>query len=390
MMHRSVVIGAPNVKHPCMNHRHHLVLWLAAAALLVGEASAQSTATIAGRVTDHAGQPLTGVHVYIAGSMIGTVSRPDGQFALEGLTTGAHRLVASMIGFEVQAVPLTITRPGRYEVDFALVPVVYELGEVSVSAREQRRWLSRLKRFERVFIGTSSFADSVRILNPEVLDFRLRLGRLTASAREPLKLENRALGYLIRYDLTVFEALPHRVRYDGEPLFSELEPGNEEEASIWTQNRERIYRGSQRHLLRSMISGTERDEGFSLIHRPDEGPRARRRFMPTGLGDRRHPIRGSDILRPADEPGYYRLRFAGLLEVIYEGEPEDERFPFWEWTRDGHARPRPDQQSELFLTSGPTLIDDRGELSDPFGLTRMGYLAFRRVAMLLPVEYGLD
>jgi hypothetical protein len=374
----------------CLNLRPLLVLCLAAAASMAGDASAQSAATVAGRVTDDVGRPLPGAHVYVAGSMVGTVSRPDGQFVLEGLDAGAHRLVASMIGFEVKAVQFTVPRPGRYEVDFGLTPIVYELGEVSVSARDQQRWLSRLERFEKAFLGTSSFADSVRILNPEVLDFRLRLGRLSASAREPLEIENRALGYRIRYDLTVFEALPHRVRYDGEPLFSELEPENEVEASIWTQNRERVYRGSQRHLLRSMISGTEHVEGFALIHRPDEGPRAQRRFTPTGLGDRRRSIRGSDILRPAEEPGHYRLRFDGLLEVVYDGEPEDERFPFWEWNRDGHARPQSDQHSEIYLTSGPTLIDDRGELFDPFGLTRMGYLAFRRVAMLLPVEYGLE
>lgn len=362
---------------------------LLVALVLPSELAAQPSVTLAGRVVDTDGRPVGNAHVYVAGSMLGTITRPDGRYVLEGLARGSHRVVASVIGFHVRVQELTIREFGRHELDFVLAPKVYELAEIEVSLRAERRWRSRLERFTRAFIGTSSFADSVRILNPEVLDFSMHLGRLRASARAPLEIENRALGYHLRYDLTVFEALPHRVRYTGDAFFTELEPRDEAEAARWRANRERAYRGSSRHLLRALIRGTLEEEGFIVHHLPDAGPRARSAFGQRGLPSWPRPVRTAQIIRPTEQPNVYRLAFAGMLEVYFM-EPEDERFPTWEWNPRRYARPRGEQHSSIYLARRSTLVDARGELADPFGIVRMGYLAFRRIAMLMPVEYGLD
>ena len=62
---------------------------------------AGSRALISGRVVDaETGQPLPGAHVFIASSMIGTVTDTNGQFDLHDVPVGAHRLYVSMLGFE--------------------------------------------------------------------------------------------------------------------------------------------------------------------------------------------------------------------------------------------------------------------------------------------------
>lgn len=350
---------------------------------------AQPAASVTGSVTDPEGLPLPGAHVYLAGTMQGTVTRSDGTYSLR-LALGAHRLAASMVGYTVSVRELQVYEETVYEVDFVLSPTVTTMDAVEVVAHEDRRWQRRLEYFQRTLFGTSSLADSVRLLNPEVLDFSGRLGRLTATARSPLEIENRALGYRIRYDLEVFDALPHRVRYHGEPLFEEMEPRDREEAARWAQARQRAYRGSLRHLLRALANDAVRPEGFDLYLLPDEGPASRARgFTPPSLRSLGRPARASAIVREGDDKGMYRLAFRGLLVIRYDGEPEDERFPMWEWNTTGSAHTADYQRSEIYVEHGGALFDARGELADPFSVTRRGYLAFRRLAMLLPLEYGL-
>jgi hypothetical protein len=354
------------------------------AALALPDAAAQQRGVITGTVTSEDGRPLQGAHVYLAGTMQGAIAGQDGSFRLAQLPLGAHRVVASMLGYELETREVLLREPAEYEVRFVMREAIHELGVVEVSAREQRRWQRRLARFKQTLFGTSTFADSLSLLNPEVLDFSVRFGKLTATARAPLEIENRALGYHLRYDLTVFEALPHRVRYDGEPLFRELEPRDEAEADRWAANRAVAYGGSLRHLLRALIADDLAGEGFHVHHR-HEVSRGARAYVPTSAYT--WPIRVRRVLTPTEHENEYRLAFRGNLKISYHGAGEDDRFPYWEWNVERRARPQPFQSSEIYLARRYAIVDARGELTDPFAVVRMGYLAFRRLAMLLPVEY---
>jgi hypothetical protein len=64
---------------------------------------------VQGRVLDNAnGQPLTGASVYINHSTIGTITQPDGSFALSGLAAGSYELVVSFVGYERIIYDLTV------------------------------------------------------------------------------------------------------------------------------------------------------------------------------------------------------------------------------------------------------------------------------------------
>ncbi len=273
------------------------------AALLIGGpviACAQPVgATLTGTVRDaETGAPLPGVNVFLAETTLGTATDARGRFVIEHVPLGQHRLYASMVGYEAAARDTVLRRTRRpYVVHVRLTPDVLALEGVTVEAERDRRWQRRLRRFERHFLGASANADSTRLLNPEVLRFDATWwGKLEVSAAAPLVVENRALGYRIRYFLEEFETTGTRTQWDGEPLFEPLVPEDSAQAARWRARREHAYRGSLRHFLRALRAGHVREAGFTMrLHRRDPfgrrgggydrrgrgGRGARRRLRPT-------------------------------------------------------------------------------------------------------------
>ena len=337
-------------------------------------------AVLTGRVVDaETGAPLPGAHVFIAASMIGTTTDADGRYRLTRVPLGAHRLFVSMVGFAAAREDLFITDAGPHGVDVRLQAEVVEVGRITVTAERDRRWRRRLRRFERLFLGESDNARATRLLNPEVLDFDARWwGKLVATASAPLVIENRALGYRIRYFLKEFEAAGGSIRYDGEPLFEELTPATPDEAARWVANRRRAYEGSFRHFLLALLAGQVEAAGFLAYSRPSREHLGREAW--------RFRLRPERILEEGPADGQHTLRFPGFVEVVYTREPVEDGFAAWLGRSAGATR----QWSYIELTDGPAAVDDEGTVVDPYGVTVYGYFAYERVADELPKEYRPD
>ena len=352
-------------------------------AALAPAVAAQDTATLVGRVTDTAGEPLPGVNVYLSGTTRGTATDLDGRYRIAGVEIGAYRLVASILGFTPGTTDIRVTAPGEAgPFDFALEEAVSELGSVDVTAEaSDPRWLRRYERFKKTLLGESENAARTDIKNREVLSFRDRGGVLSATASAPLEIENRALGYRLYYDLETFEASTTRVRYHGEERFEELEPADEAEAARWRVARAQAYRGSLRHLLQSFIAAQTETDGFAFRHRA-VGPDER---LTEYVGSARTP---DSVFGPSEEQaGWYTLRFPGLLGVTYSAEPEVPSYLTSAWFRGARVRPQAFQESYLKLDADSVLVDPRGTPADPFGVSASGYMAFERLGDLVPEEY---
>jgi hypothetical protein len=352
----------------------------------------QPAAVLTGTVVDDTtGTPLAGVHVFIASSMIGTTTDGEGRYRLEKVPLGAQRLYVSIIGFEPEARDIMLRESRTYTFDFRLKVSVAELGEITVEAKGDRNWKRRLERFTALFIGETPNAAQTTIVNPEVLDFADKGGTLQAYAGEILVIENRALGYKVQYFLKDFAAEPTRTRYDGEPLFEELTPANEEEARLWEENRRKAFYGSVRHLMLAVLSGRAKEHGFETFQRTKPGAAADAgTFAAGGLGvDSRVPFQPADMLKPADNPNEKVLDFEGAIEVIFKGEVEDDAYADWQrqYGAPGGIRGERYQRSLIWQEEGPTLIDYKGDILNPYGLTVSGYFAFERIADDLPKEY---
>lgn len=355
--------------------------------------------TISGIVTnDSTGAPISGAHVFIASSMIGSVTAETGHYRLDGVPTGAHRLYVSIIGYEPVSKDVMLHGEGPHIFDFKLKPTVVQLEEVTVEAKLDKKWQRRFEKFTRLFIGETPNAEQTKIVNPEVLDFEDNLARFTARASETLIIENHALGYRIQYFLKEFGATPGRTWYDGEPLFEEMEPESEEQAALWEENRRKAFMGSFRHFLLALLAGRVEEQGFLTYSRPafnlsPAGSSTPVGPTPTGSfsGKYRFPVEPEELFTDGSNPSEKILDFHGAVEIIYRGEKEDPSYSKWlrNYARTGRIEVGKGdlQTSWIQLEKGPTVFDYKGDVLDPYGVTFMGYLAFERVADEIPKEY---
>ncbi len=346
----------------------------------ITENSAAQT-TVEGKITDaKTGKPLQGAHVFLSGTKIGTATNPNGQYRLRRIPPGGHRLVVSMIGYGRTLTKIVIGPEETLEMNFELKPVVYEMPEIYVGNRD-KKWERRLRRFTNHFIGQSGWADSVKILNPEVLRFETKWwGKLSAEALAPLEIENRALGYHITYHLDEFEHTGMRTKWDGEPLFTEMKPVNSAQARYWEQNRQEAFYGSLRHFMLTLLQDRVEEEGFIINRlRQDIHGRYENRFATSA----------QRLISEGDVDYLYKMKFYGKLEIIYIREEEEWHFVQWQ-RQQSHRNPAGSQTSFLELNERPITVDADGEILQPYGATQFGYFAFERLASLTPREYRPD
>ena len=344
--------------------------------LLATLSAAAQPASVSGVVRDEAGATVAGANVYLSGTTRGDATDADGRFEIAGVPAGAYRLAASRLGYAPAAEPVRLAPGERAVVDLVLAEAPVALGAVAVEAERDRQWERRLARFRRALLGESANADSTAILNPQVLDFRDRWGELSATARAPLVIENRALGYRLTYDLAAFTASATRVSYDGDERFEEMAPTSAGEAERWAEARARAYRGSAHHLLRAMLAGTAEAEGFALelVWEDARGARPAFRTSARAVMDR-------------DSAGWGTLRVRDQLDVTYRGEPEEPAYLRSEWFRERRRRPASVQRSSLVVARGGARIDPQGTPEDPFAVSTMGHMAFERLADRVPEDY---
>ncbi len=96
--------------------------------------SAQSTASVTGRVVDStSGQPVASARVSVVGSNGGTLTDRDGRYLLQGLSPGVVTLRAQRIGFTPVDRSVTLVEGGTVTQDFALGAAATVLSEVVVT-----------------------------------------------------------------------------------------------------------------------------------------------------------------------------------------------------------------------------------------------------------------
>lgn len=340
--------------------------------------AASQTAAVWGVVRDAGGAVLPGASVYLSGTTRGTAADADGRYEIADVAPGAYRLVASLVGYEPAVHEVRLTAGARAGLDLALAPATVGLDEIRVEAPTDRKWHKRLERFTQALLGETANAAQTVLLNPWVLDFRVRWGTLHATAAAPLEIENRALGYRLVYDLHEFHGSASRVSYDGDERFEELAPASAAEADRWADARERAYLGSDRHLFQALLAGRAQEEGFRLTIVRDDRPGR-------GLYASDRPAR--NVMRP-DTAGWGVLRVQGRLDVVYADEAEAPEYLDSEWFRERRGRPDRVQRSSIRVSRGRAWIDPQGTPDDPFAVTTTGYFAFERLADLLPDEYA--
>ena len=315
---------------------------------------------IKGQVLDALDQsPLEGVSVYFDGTSLGTITNAAGFFELPLSQKINATLVVSYLGYETRPIADLQNLSKGFTAKIFLEEAVVSLDEVVLEpdtwSRERKYRL-----FKRTFLGEDTAAQRTKILNPEVLRFyyNKQTATLYSYASAPLNIQNKYLGYLVRYALTDFELSffkdtvqnewpqEYISYYSGTSFFTPLVIQTK---SKHAKNRAKAYEGSTLQFMRSIMLGQLEKNGFKLYYNKKELP----------------------------------------WEAVFSLNQEEE---FLKVTQEIpritilHKR----KQSIMEAVSGPFFLDGLGNFAPANRLSFGGYMGSKRVAAMLPLDYGIE
>ena len=361
--------------------------------------SAQSNATISGVVKNaKTNEPVPQVNIYIANSTIGTTTNSEGKYLIQNLPCGNYNLIISSIGFGVIVKKIQISEGKNYRFSFALTPKIYRLPLIVVKDYYDKKWQQNFETFEKQLIGFSENAKRCKILNPFVIEFKKKGDTLIAEADEPLKIENKALGYKITYFLKSFEYFNGTVKFSGLPIFKKLKAKSQFDSEKWKQARLKTYCGSFRHFLTALFNDYKnivaqakdwqknaeelkaksllRKEGFKMFE-----------IVRQKIGERvwvmRKEIFSPEIVFKTQGKNEYLLSSRNPLEIIYRKKLEDPNYIDF-IGRNGYPQ-KP--VSFVYFHAPFTKVDSRGRYFEKYKMETRGYWAFERLADMLPFDY---
>jgi len=340
------------------------------------------------------GAPITLAEVFISGTTYGRITNEKGEFELYSDYLPCQ-LVVSHVSYVT--VNLMIDSESISYLTIELFPYKHELSEISVEAVNTRK--QNLKLFRKAFIGTDEFASACTILNDSVLSFRWDSMVFSASAHQPVIIDNPKLGYTIRVIINEFNVIYNRETfkrihkdnrmkaYVGDAVYQWLcnfhfVPYSIEEKrkqKLLEKTRLKIYYGSRMHFLKALYSGHPGDHGYYI--NPDFDP---------------SPIKGYEdldtlpgikivFLDPMGNPDKLLLYPERSMEIKYfddfVGRPLNLNREDW---TEGIPH-----QSEIIFTSDKCMVRLNGTTTD-YSLLYKGDFGNQKISTLLPDDFMLE
>jgi hypothetical protein len=372
---------------------------LAAAILIVFpslvSSSAQETYKITGVVLNReTNDPIPLAEVFISGTTYGSITDTEGRFELE---TGYLPCLLVVSHLSYAPFNRMIDVESLTYLTIRLIPCQHEIMEIEVESVSRRK--ENLELFKRAFIGEDDIAYACKILNDSILSFSWDSLVFSASARQPLLIDNPKLGYRIKIILEDFKLIyqpeDYRKIHRGRKIkpdvtgalyqticqfhFIPHPPGKGSQQKHIENNRLRTYYGSRMHFLRALNSDRLKSYGYR-IH-PG--------YQSLPITDARIPdSRSGTKIIFLDPMGYpdKLLFFPGEQTEIsfyedYSGKPVN-------LTEEGGIHPSP-LKSKLIFTKKKCMVRYNGTTFD-YSLIFYGDIGGQRIASMLPDDFMPD
>ncbi|MGY0040550.1 carboxypeptidase-like regulatory domain-containing protein [Pedobacter sp. NJ-S-72] len=379
--------------------------------------------TISGQVKDKKGETLPGAGIYLSGYTTATVTNQDGQFSLAKIKPGSYEVVVQMIGYLPYSKSVVISDKS-VNITITLAENTIQLNEVVIRADPDRE--KNLKLFEDFFIGRTPNSAKCKILNPQVLYIKYDGDTkiLSVITNEFLVVENKALGYRLKYMLNLFEyKLQYRIVYfSGLPVFEDLK-GSGRKRRTWLNNREIAYAGSPQQFFQSLYQNKVEENGFIIYKRiktknPNRPPDSYIAATKARLMKRMHGAStiGSvfsdsllmmqrlydlpkefttldmsgvaiDTLVKSIYPNMKTINYKDELYIMYTKEEESNAY-----SNTGHYIMRPltvpnYQISVVSMLKGPVSFYPNGAIHDSKAILFEGFWAYEKIGDMVPMDY---
>jgi hypothetical protein len=338
---------------------------------------------VKGKVIDkNTSAPLAGASVFAQNTTIGEATDSSGSFSL-WLPRGGYSLVTTFTGYETQ----TIRINGSSENDtllFELNPELKSLETVTISISNEVKdgWEQYGNFFTNHFIGQTNFSKFCFIRNPDVLHFYFYKKRnaLKVLAKEPLVVDNFALGYTLKFAIDSFTNNYNSQTnlFIGYPLFTEMK-GTPAQQKMWEANRQTAYKGSMLHFMRSLYSQSLEENGFEIQF-----------IVSNNCED--YPIKLGNVygaLNYKMDDSTKTVEFfpnQSNVALIYKNAAPEKSYTEMDTTANKKF-----QISTLIFPKGEKFfIDENGYFYDQEDLVTNGYLGFKKIGDMLPYNYNYN
>lgn len=381
---------------------------------------------IEGRVVDATDKkPLIFANVFISNTTKGQQTDDKGKFKLTNVPSGTIDLIISYVGYQTFSLQLkadTLKKP----LLVMLHADAIELQGVTVKIIRDG-FKKYFYIFQEGFIGKTDFSKECKLKNPGVLTFRMNNddSELIIRAEEPLEIENKVLGYVVKYQLEEFRYnfRDHYISYWGYPFFEEMKTKSERRRKQWIENRKKAYYGSSQHFLKALTEQRLTEEGYvmhTLIRQEkkifsvplvaakkdtagniiSEASKEKMMVDSTDLKLRidqslkkigtsgfskyvqylvRTPLKESEIVNTQGD--MFTLDFNNHLYIVYNKEFEEPQFI-------GSGQKEVPQVSILSLLESPAIVEKNGHLINPLAIIFEGRWGNEKIGELLPLDYS--
>jgi hypothetical protein len=325
---------------------------------------------ITGRVVDAAtNQPVADASVFLSNASAGAKSNADGTFSMVNVRGGQYVMVISIIGYATYQQNIVVNK------DLVLGDLLIKAQSIvlkEVRIGPDKHWAEHFEIFKREFLGSTDNANECTILNPHVVefDFDSETRELTATADGFLEIENKALGYKIKYMLSAFtfNAKQHSIYFAGSAFFEDLK-GSKRQVKAWQKNRQITYLGSDMNFLRAVIANNVKEQGFKVLRlirtpNPDYHGGPDNKYHETLVTK---PLDVNQYMQLTDIKDQYALNFKDCLYVVYNDSSLS--------------------GSTITILKNYAYFDNNGIFLNPEDMVLEGNWGASRLADMLPVDY---
>jgi|GEM_PF-2120304 len=219
--------------------------------------------------------PVPYLTVCVANTTIGTMTDEKGRFTLKKIPDFASELICSRLDYELKKVNLAALKKQGPKMTIVMQPKVITLSEAVIIGKKDPNWNYYHRIFREFFLGDVSKKECI-LRNPEALVFKKEGNGVTASAREPLIIDNFLLGYTLNYylDYFIFQegSSPKQpggksgfYSFKGEAYFREMDTGSQVTDQRRQDNRMNIYQGTLSYFLSRLYAENWSESKFTVI-----------------------------------------------------------------------------------------------------------------------------
>jgi hypothetical protein len=219
--------------------------------------------TIKGKIIDHeTKEPLVNGTVIINNTTKATTSDETGNFIINDIGLEKFEVVVRYVGYESFTKEINLLGQTNVDITIELKLVQNLMGDFEVKSQKDKNWQKQYQQFQKLFFGTSEFAQKCRIENPYEIDFAKTDNGLKATSKVPLNITNDALGYKLILDLKEFLSDGSNYRIVSNIFFIEQTPADIKQKQSWETSREKAFKYSSKFIFQSILQKNSNQEFY--------------------------------------------------------------------------------------------------------------------------------